>query len=94
VLELFCTGQIYLPTLMAVWTLPGHRARALGYLLLYDAAFLLPLLGVLGLVCAGTGTACLAEFSRRRLAAVKLALALFFLGLTGYLGMVSVALWQ
>jgi hypothetical protein len=42
-LELACTGQLYLPTIVFVVSVPALRARAMAYLLLYNLAFILPL---------------------------------------------------
>ncbi len=43
-LELVCTGQVYLPMLAFVSGISELRIQALGYLLLYNLMFILPLL--------------------------------------------------
>jgi len=46
VLELACTGQIYLPTLIFISHVPELRANALIYLLVYNFMFVIPLIVV------------------------------------------------
>ena len=85
VLELFCTGQIYLPTLMYVWGEPGLRTQALGLLILYVGMFTLPIVALTLLAYAGTSSQSMVASARRHTASVKLAMGLLFLALTGYL---------
>ncbi|HCU34500.1 MAG TPA: hypothetical protein DGT21_03360 [Armatimonadetes bacterium] len=85
VLELFCTGQVYLPTLMYVWGEPGLRTRALGLLVLYVGMFTLPIVALTLLAYAGTSSQSMVASARRHTASVKLAMGLLFLALTGYL---------
>ncbi|MCX6348303.1 MAG: hypothetical protein NTV79_02215 [Candidatus Aureabacteria bacterium] len=54
-LELVCTGQIYLPTIILIMKNASLRARGLSYLILYCSAFILPLLIVLATVFWGSG---------------------------------------
>jgi cytochrome c biogenesis protein CcdA len=51
--ELFCTGQVYFPTLVYIWTESYLRARALLFLLLYLIAFITPLVLVVLLLWFG-----------------------------------------
>jgi thiol-disulfide isomerase/thioredoxin len=81
VLELACTGQVYLPTLVYVSSLPGERLGAVGYLVLYNLAFIAPLVALFALAWAGVGSRVLEGFLRRNVAWVKLALSGLFLGL-------------
>jgi len=46
VLELACTGQIYLPTLIFISHVPELRANAIIYLLVYNFMFVIPLIVV------------------------------------------------
>jgi hypothetical protein len=75
--EFVCTGQIYLPTL--VYISQSRTGRALGLLLAYNLAFILPLVPVFVLVIMGFSHARLTELFRKNLAAAKLGLAIFFL---------------
>jgi len=43
-LELACTGQIYLPTLFFISRISEYKTKATGYLILYNIAFILPLI--------------------------------------------------
>lgn len=85
-LELACTGQLYLPTIIFVVSIPALRARAVAYLLLYNLAFILPLTVVFGLTYFGTTSFQLGRFLQKRAAAVKLGTALVFLALALWLG--------
>jgi cytochrome c biogenesis protein CcdA len=55
--------------------------RCLAYLLLYNAIFVLPLLLVLGLTCAGLKTPALVAWSRRNVVWSKILLGMLFLGM-------------
>ena len=45
-IEFGCTGQVYLPTITYVAGLPGQQMKVLPVLLIYNIAFILPLLAV------------------------------------------------
>lgn len=85
-LELACTGQIYLPTLVFVSSIPALRARALAYLILYNLTFILPLVVVFALAYFGTTSLQLGLFLKRHTATVKLGTALVFAALALWLG--------
>ncbi len=89
VLELFCTGQIYLPTLMYMWSTGGSRTRVLGLLVLYVGMFTLPVIVLTLLAYGGVNSRRLVELAAANTARVKLATALLFLGLSGYLTALS-----
>ncbi|MHB1294439.1 MAG: hypothetical protein ACYC4R_05530 [Anaerolineae bacterium] len=78
-LELACTGQVYLPTISFVVGLPQMRANAIAYLALYNVVFVLPLLAVLGLAVYGISAARFQEWFVRNAARAKLLMALLFL---------------
>ena len=77
-LELACTGQVYLATLVSMVSVPNLRGQAVPLLLLYNLAFVVPLMVVFVLVYFGTSSLRLGLFLRRRAAAVKLGTALLF----------------
>ncbi len=81
VLESACTGQLYLPVLLMIARHGADSAaRAWGYLFVYNAAFLVPLVSVFLLVYAGTvNTGGLLAWSRNNVIPAKLLLAGFFL---------------
>jgi cytochrome c biogenesis protein CcdA/glutaredoxin len=85
VIELACTGQVYLPTILFVLGVPGLRVRAGLYLLLYNLMFVLPLVVVFLLAYFGTTSQQLGQFINRRAATIKLATAGLFLLLAGWL---------
>jgi hypothetical protein len=78
VIELACTGQVYLPTIIFVLGVPGLQARAGLYLVLYNLMFILPLVVVFLLAYFGTTSQQLGQFINRRAATVKLAMAGLF----------------
>jgi len=85
VLELACTGQVYLPTIIFVVSQPDLRARAVSYLVLYNLFFIVPLLVVFVSAYYGTGSKQLTQFLQRHAAAVKLSMAMLFAGLAAWL---------
>jgi cytochrome c biogenesis protein CcdA/thiol-disulfide isomerase/thioredoxin len=84
-LELACTGQVYLPTIIFAMSHEGLRARAFAYLLIYNLLFILPLVVVFVLVYRGAGSKQLTAFLQRNAAWVKLGLAALFAALAGWL---------
>lgn len=85
VIELGCTGQIYLPTIIFVMSRPELHQRALFQLIIYNVGFVVPLIVVFLLACLGTSSQRMAAFVNRHTATVKLMTALLFLALTGWL---------
>ena len=85
IIELACTGQVYLPTILFVLGVPELQARAVLYLVLYNVMFILPLVVVFVLACLGTTSEQLSQFINRRAATVKLATAGLFVLLAGWL---------
>jgi thiol:disulfide interchange protein len=80
-IELACTGQVYLPTIMFVLSVPEMAARAFLYLLLYCLMFIVPLIIVFILSYLGTTSEQLGRFVNRHTAAIKFATGLVFTGL-------------
>ena len=78
VLELACTGQVYLPTIVYMLNRAETRWDGLGLLLAYNAAFILPLFVVFGLAALGLTHARLTTFMERHAALVKFATAALF----------------
>ena len=77
--EFLCTGQIYVAViLMAVQSSSGLTAQALGYLVLYSLAFVLPLVALVILVSKGRQLFSLSELFRKHTPLVKLISALVF----------------
>ena len=84
-LELACTGQIYLPTIIFMSSVPELRGKAIGYLLLYNLMFIIPLIVVFILAYYGTTSKQLSAFLKKHAAAVKLGMAAVFLTLAIWL---------
>lgn len=80
-LESLCTGQVYLPTIVLLTRSPALRGHAIGYLLLYNVMFILPLLIVLVVAYFGVRSERLGQFLRAHLAGAKLAMAILFASL-------------
>ena len=85
VIELACTGQVYLPTILFVLGVPELQVRAGVYLVLYNLMFVLPLVVVFLLAYFGTTSQQLGLFIHRRAAAIKLVTAGLFVLLAGWL---------
>ncbi len=77
-LELACTGQVYLPTIIFMTSVPELQARAVAYLVLYNLLFVLPLVVVFVLVYMGTTSLQLTGWLRRHAKETKLALTILF----------------
>ncbi|MCD6360032.1 MAG: hypothetical protein J7M38_04145, partial [Armatimonadetes bacterium] len=92
-LELLCTGQIYLPTLLYISSTETLRSRALGLLLIYVSLFTLPIVVLAVAAWAGVTSERITEWGRRNTATAKLALALVFLLLSVYLVAFSIHVW-
>jgi len=84
-LELACTGQVYLPTIIFVSSIPGMRLQAFLYLLLYNLMFILPLVIIFVLVYFGTTSKDLTRFLHDKAAAVKFAMSIVFIALGSWL---------
>lgn len=77
-LESVCTGQVYVPALVFMIKSGESVWRCAGYLAVYNAVFVAPLLVLLALTCWGLGTPALVAWSRRNVARSKVLLGLFF----------------
>jgi cytochrome c biogenesis protein CcdA/glutaredoxin len=80
-IELACTGQVYLPTIVFVLSVPELASKASLYLLLYCLMFIVPLVVVFVIVYFGTTSEQLGSLVSRHTATVKLLTGLLFVGL-------------
>jgi cytochrome c biogenesis protein CcdA len=78
-LEAACTGQIYLPTLVYVAGIGTLRERAFFYLLLYNLAFVLPIVAITLIAYAGLSSKLIGRFVQARVGLVKVAMGIMFL---------------
>jgi len=84
-LELACTGQIYLPTIMFISTIPDLKVNALFYLLFYNLMFVVPLILVFSFTYWGATSAQWAALTQKNFGKIKMAMTLLFFGLAGLL---------
>ena len=78
--EFLCTGQMYLGTILYV--LHGGETfslRAVMYLIIYDVAFILPVIAITLIIHKGRNVFDISELVRRRLPLIKLVNAFVFL---------------
>lgn len=85
-LELACTGQVYLPTIIYVSSVPELRLQSVGYLILYNVMFIIPLIIIFILAFYGTSSKQLTGFIQKRGSGIKLAMSILFLVLGIWLG--------
>ncbi|MEW5803564.1 MAG: hypothetical protein AB1847_15835 [bacterium] len=84
-LELACTGQVYLPTIIAVTAIPSLKLHATLYLILYNLAFVLPLIVVFLVTYKGASSKQLAGIMDQHMATTKLLTGMFFFLMTAVL---------
>ena len=84
-LELACTGQVYLPTIMFISTIPDLKVNALFYLLFYNLMFVVPLVLVFSFTYWGTTSVQWATLTQKNFGKIKMAMTLLFFGLAGLL---------
>ena len=84
-LELACTGQIYLPVIISMTSVASMRGQAILYLLLYNLMFIVPLIVVFVLAYFGTSSKQFTDFLRKHAGAVKIGMAIVFLVLAAWL---------
>ena len=85
IFELACTGQVYLPTIMFILHKSELKASGFLYLLIYNIAFIIPLLIIFILNLGGVSSKRLSGFLEKNLALTKFLLFVLFAGITVYL---------
>lgn len=83
--ELFCTGQVYLPTILFVSKISTYRISAIGYLVLYNLFFIIPLIVIFVLVYFGVRSESLSKWAEGRVGMAKILTALLFFAMGGIL---------
>ncbi len=76
--EFICTGQIYLPTLIFVSRVPELKIKAILYLIIYNIAFIVPLVIVFIATYKGMKSSAINKFWRNKVKFVKLGTCFFF----------------
>jgi len=85
VIQLTCTSPLYIGVTFLIHDVPELQANAFLYLLLYNLAYIVPLVAIFTLAYLGTSSHQFARFVDRHTATIKLATALLFLVLAGWL---------
>ncbi len=80
-LEFSCTGQVYIPTIFFVSAISSFRLKALWFLIIYNLAFIIPLLLLFLLFVIGLSSENLYGFMKKRALLLKIATAVVFLTL-------------
>jgi len=80
-LEAVCTGQVYLPTIAFVLKASSFKLQALGYLLLYNIMFIIPLIVIFIFALMGTTSTQFSGFLKKHLGIIKIFMAVLFFGL-------------
>jgi cytochrome c biogenesis protein CcdA len=83
--EFPCTGQVYFPIILVIRSISEYRMQAVLYLLLYNLLFIIPLIVVFAVVYWGISSERLAQIARKRMALIKLFMAIFFFAIALFL---------
>jgi len=84
VLELICTGQIYLPTIIYMLT-AGRKAAAISYLIIYCLMFIVPLLIIFLVYYAGLSSEKIDVFGKKNIGLIKILNIIVFLFFSAYM---------
>lgn len=76
-MDALCTGQIYVPVLALISREPG-AAKALGYLTVYNLAFIAPLITIFVLAALGADSTRMQVWSKRNVVPSKIGLGILF----------------
>ncbi|MFH1269687.1 MAG: hypothetical protein ABIH75_01330 [Candidatus Omnitrophota bacterium] len=85
ILEAVCTGQVYLPTITFILKATHLKLEALGYLILYNIMFIIPLFIIFLLALLGATSEDFSNFLKRNLAVIKILMAVIFFSLGAFL---------
>ena len=81
ILEAVCTGQVYLPTITFVLKITRFKLQALGYLILYNIMFIVPLFIIFLFALLGVTSEQFSRILRKHLSSIKILMAVLFFGL-------------
>ncbi len=79
--EFMCTGQVYIPVIVAMTSMGGGYTLAYLYLILYNLMFIVPLIAIFLTVYFGSSSDQLRTWLRKRLALIKSLTGMFLVGL-------------
>jgi cytochrome c biogenesis protein CcdA len=80
-LELVCTGQLYLPTIKFALKTTPLKLQALGYLLLYNLMFIMPLLIIFILALLGVTSEQFSKMLKKHIVSLKALMTILFFSL-------------
>lgn len=80
-LEAVCTGQAYIPTISFILKTSSLKIQALGYLLLFNLMFVVPLILILMFSIFGVTSERFGKFMKKYLLIIKILMAAAFFGL-------------
>jgi len=80
-LEAVCTGQTYVPTIGFILKTTQFKPQALGFLLLYNFMFIVPLLVIFFLALFGVTSGQFSSFLKKHMLTIKALMCLLFFGL-------------
>jgi cytochrome c biogenesis protein CcdA len=83
--EVICTGQVYLPTIGYIMTIPKLRVHAFFNLVLYNIMFIIPLVAIFVAVFFGVTSQKMALVTKEHTGTVKLLTGILFMGLGVFL---------
>jgi hypothetical protein len=83
--EVICTGQLYLPTIGYIMTIPELRLYAFFNLVLYNIMFIIPLVGIFVAAFLGVTSERMALVTKEHTGTVKLLTGVLFIGLGAFL---------
>jgi len=84
-IQLTCTSPIYVGILFLINDVPEMKANAVMYLLLYNLAYIVPLVAIFALAYFGTTSQQLGAFIEKRTPVIKAATTAVFLVLAAWL---------
>lgn len=84
-LEFFCTGQVYLPTLVYVMGITAYKNQAISYLILYNIMFIFPLAFIFIAIALGSSWQNLNAVFLRHISTVKFLTSILFFILSIYM---------
>lgn len=90
-LEFVCTGQVLFPIMAVIKSASAMKMTALGYLLLYNTMFIMPLLIILALFYTGYSSEKLGEMQKRRHGMVKILTAVVLTVIGAYMLYISLS---
>ena len=91
-IELACTGQVYVPIIQGLSN-PAYRAQSTLALIVYNLAFVTPLVAVFVAAYTGTSSRQMGTWLQRHTATVKLATAVIFVGIGVWLVYDVLRIW-